>query len=157
VEGRLFRLPRILFEEQSTMFKNEFLLPSPPTNESDEAGGRVSISIRLDGVNRTEFESFLWVLLPLPHLDMTKQDWLDALQLATMWEFGSVRQVAIDSLDQLPFTEVERVLILNEFDINKWRPTAYTRLVLREEPLSAADVGALGAQLAAKFSAAREQ
>ncbi|TDL13529.1 hypothetical protein BD410DRAFT_698594, partial [Rickenella mellea] len=72
------------------------------------------------------------------------------------WEFNSVRQAAINGLDQLPLTEVERVVILNEFDIKEWKITAYTKLVVRDQSLSAEDVDALGSQLTAKFSAARE-
>ncbi|TDL13528.1 hypothetical protein BD410DRAFT_846856 [Rickenella mellea] len=67
VERRLFMLPRILFEGQSSVFKDMFLLPPPPSNinESNEEGGSVSNPIRLDGVKKTEFESFLRVLFPL--------------------------------------------------------------------------------------------
>ncbi|TDL14620.1 hypothetical protein BD410DRAFT_757102 [Rickenella mellea] len=162
VEGRLFQLPRILFEGQSSLFKVMFLLPPPSSNLGNEEGGSVSNPIRLDGIKRAEFESFLRVLFPLDplilrsHADMTKYDWLSALKLATMWEFDSVRQVAINYLNQLPLGDIERVVILNDFDINEWKVAAYTELVTRSESLSAEDADALGLQLTAKFSAARE-
>ncbi|TDL18242.1 hypothetical protein BD410DRAFT_679208, partial [Rickenella mellea] len=76
--------------------------------------------------------------------DMTKQDWISALTLAVMWEFDSVRKAAIDGLDKLPLTEVERVIIANDFKVIEWRATAYTRLVLRDSSLSSEDIDALG-------------
>ncbi|TDL14621.1 hypothetical protein BD410DRAFT_181490 [Rickenella mellea] len=87
---------------------------------------------------------------------MTKQDWTNALSLAGMWGFDSVCKASIDGLDKLPLTEVERVLITNGFKVDDWKKPTYTRLVLREQPLSANDIDALGSKLAAKFNAARE-
>ncbi|TDL14617.1 hypothetical protein BD410DRAFT_778758 [Rickenella mellea] len=165
VDGRLYRLPRILFEGQSSVFKDMFLLPPPSntnsesdSNENDAEGMSEANPIHLDGVRRSHFESFLQVLIPLEShtATMPKEEWLNALRLAHMWDFSSVRQAAIEGLDKLPLSEIERMVITNEFDVKEWRLGAYTSLATREKSLSAEEIETIGADLAAKIGQVRE-
>ncbi|TDL18241.1 hypothetical protein BD410DRAFT_793562 [Rickenella mellea] len=159
VEGTLFRLPRILFEEQSSVFRDMFLLP-PPGHEGGEEGTSSTNPIRLDGVKKSDFESFLGVLVPQAlnpsRPEMTMQDWLRALKVAGMWEFASVRHTVIEALDHFKLTDVEKIIVDRDYDVPEWKMPAYTGLAMRKKALTADEMRALGLEFSERMNQVRE-
>lgn len=64
VEGCLFKVPRIHFEQQSEIFRTMFSLPLGILGELD--GMNDHQPLHLEGIKRREFKLFLKILLGVP-------------------------------------------------------------------------------------------
>ena len=62
MEGKLFKLPRRPFEEQSEVFRTMFLLP--PGSHAQVEGLTDEMPLRLEGITKIDFKAFLKVLFP---------------------------------------------------------------------------------------------
>lgn len=60
VEGTLFKVPRYKFEENSSVFKDMFDIPATDNQE----GWADDNPIRLDSVEKIDFQRFLTALMP---------------------------------------------------------------------------------------------
>ncbi|TDL14616.1 hypothetical protein BD410DRAFT_707680, partial [Rickenella mellea] len=158
VENCLFKLPRHYFE-QSEAFEGMFALP--PTDIQE--GTSNENPIRLEGTKSWDFAAFLKVIYDRENggvrdLDsITLQELLAALELAHKWGFKKVLQRAIKATEEFSMDEVERIRITHKYGINEWAGPTYEKLLLRENPLTADEMGSLGLEFSSKMWAARER
>ncbi|KAI8974157.1 hypothetical protein BD414DRAFT_524925 [Trametes punicea] len=157
VEETLFRVSRRPFEDNTSAFQTMFSLPS-----LDHARGAEGTSddhpIRIQGVTEDEFRALLYVLFPTSYgvpRTLTKDQWMSALKLATMWNFEGVRDKAIAELRRLVPEHAERIRLARLFDIPGWIETALNELA-QQDSLTAAELQALGWDTAAKLIKMRE-
>ncbi|KAI0328051.1 hypothetical protein GY45DRAFT_1255838 [Cubamyces sp. BRFM 1775] len=157
VEGVLFKVSRRPFEEDSEAFSTAFALP--PLDYPDGIEGSSDANpIELGGIDADEFRSLLRVLFPGAHdisRTMSKDQWISALKLATMWDFENVRQKAIAELLKLVPLHGERVRLARVYDIPGWIEPALLKLV-QQDTLNASDLEALGWATVAKLIQIRE-
>ncbi|TDL16856.1 hypothetical protein BD410DRAFT_807754 [Rickenella mellea] len=161
VDRRLFKVPRIFFEGQSTVFDGMFMLPLGGADHmSCEEGTADSNPIRLDGVSKDEFASFLKFLIPLNLLDTVhfeKSECIGALSLATMWDFPRVRVAAIAKLEGYKLSIVEKLVLGHKYDVNAWILPAYVILAKRISPPTIEEAKELGLEATVKMFQARER
>ncbi|TDL18868.1 hypothetical protein BD410DRAFT_774612 [Rickenella mellea] len=161
VDGKLFKVPRIFFEEQSTVFRDWFMLP--PGGENSEIipeGTSDKQPIRLEGVKKDDFAAFLKLLIPLKPwetVDLQKKELIAALALSTMWEFKQIREVAILQLERLLSDVVERIILGQKYDVGAWILPAYTELAKRLLPPTVEEASRLGMEFTFKMIQAREK
>ncbi|CAA7260401.1 unnamed protein product [Cyclocybe aegerita] len=140
VGNTIFRVPRHGFEVPGTIFEALFALPPSPNEVNSVEGLSDDHPIVLDGVEEDHFRGFLGALYPFVQV-MTYNDWVGALHLATMWEFGEIRKKAISAISPMLAEKnaAEIVLLAKKYRVVDWLRDAYTRLV--EQPtLTLADV-----------------
>ncbi|KLO10753.1 hypothetical protein SCHPADRAFT_504805 [Schizopora paradoxa] len=137
----LFRVPRKPFEEKSTAFSDMFKLPqSGPGNDSYNVCSDED-PLRLVGIDQQDFRSFLKVLLrneSPAKLNMSINEWIGALRLATMWDFDAERRKSIDVLDELldEGALIRKLSIAREFGIQQWLQPICEELTTRTATLA---------------------
>ncbi|KZV69821.1 hypothetical protein PENSPDRAFT_580331, partial [Peniophora sp. CONT] len=93
----------------------------------------------LYGASAPEFDAFLTVLLPNDYNGyvLTKEQWLSVLKLSTLWDFLTVRMLAIRHLTPLlKRVPLERLIVARTYNArNEWTESAIQELVERDEPL----------------------
>ncbi|EIN06749.1 hypothetical protein PUNSTDRAFT_136585 [Punctularia strigosozonata HHB-11173 SS5] len=159
VEDELYRIPRRTFEQDSGVFKTMFSLPRPRNGK--EEGNTDDNPIRLQGIKKRDFEQLLRVIQPsFPSSggNLTIQEWLVVLELATMWEFAGIRVRAIEALLVLPMDPVEKVTVGFQYDIKdeRWLPPALKALVERPKCLTLEEGVKLGLECVIKLAQVRE-
>ncbi|KAF9239120.1 hypothetical protein BU15DRAFT_62137 [Melanogaster broomeanus] len=159
VEDCLFRVPREPFESQSPVFRDMFLLPVG--EEGEEEGLNDSKPIRLEGVKLGDFEQLMKALFPgslgQGQLPDGSAQWTSVLELATLWEFGVIRKKAIEALEALPITPVDRIALATQYDIEDWMIPSINAMAQRPEPIGVEDVQRLGLDVALKIASVRER
>jgi hypothetical protein len=89
----------------------------------------------------------------------TVPQWVAVLKLATMWEFGKYRKLAITRLSSK--TEgpeaVERVVLSLKYHVKQWLIPAVHELARRDQPMDLADYAILGAETTLKICKIRER
>jgi len=106
VEDSLFRVPRILFELNSEVFRDMFELPVPegttPDGSSDEQ------PLRFDGIEKKDFRQLLRVLFSRrfsrPPETMSQREWFSVLKLSLMWHMDQVKDLAIENITSVPMS-----------------------------------------------------
>jgi hypothetical protein len=144
---------------QSPVFDDMFSVPQQPTLARE--GFDAEHPLRLDGIGIQDFKNFLRgslsstsaafscknmrliltdayraaFLAPAPKLDTSS--WLSVLRLSSMWQMTSLRNIAINQMDELftSFDASERLIIAEEFDVSEWILKALTQLICRGEPV----------------------
>ncbi|KAH6908574.1 hypothetical protein BKA70DRAFT_1481830 [Coprinopsis sp. MPI-PUGE-AT-0042] len=135
VAGKLYSVPKEALTSQSPVFEGMF-------DVGDRAGGEGGSDdkpIVLEGYKSEEFECLLKILLhrslePFPPM-LSKQEWLSALKLATIWQMDKagaqayknlpleahvVRTIAIDRLSPLDLSPVEKIRYAREYHVSVW-------------------------------------
>ncbi|KAJ7647890.1 hypothetical protein FB45DRAFT_734421 [Roridomyces roridus] len=144
VETTLYRVHRYFFERDSVIFATMFTLPSVAGERPE--GEVVENPIILEGVNALDFDRFLAVLYPMNFAARdigTVEEWTSVLSLATRWDFFSLRELAMQYLDQNT-AAVERIALGRRYDIPSWLTAAYTEVCERKDPLTLAEGRLLG-------------
>ncbi|KAF8833800.1 hypothetical protein BDN67DRAFT_873446, partial [Paxillus ammoniavirescens] len=159
VEGCLLRVPRGPLQSQSPVFRDMFLLP---VGDQGEAEGLSDVKpIRLEGVKLNDFEQLLKVLYPWSHGKQELPDgcaqWTSALKLASLWDFDGVREKAIEALEALDITPVDKLALAMQYNIEQWMIPAINAIAQRPEPIGVEDVDRLGLDVALKIALVREQ
>ncbi|TDL18193.1 hypothetical protein BD410DRAFT_793499 [Rickenella mellea] len=156
VENCLFKLPRH-FVEQSEVFQGMYAVAQADTKE----GTCDEHPIYLPQTSRKDFEAFLKVAIPTseggPRKALPCEDWQAVLELAHKWDFKNTRQLAIEALDNLSMDLVEKITVIQKYDIKDWACAAYETLVAREEALTAKEMKSLGFEFTSKMAEAREK
>jgi hypothetical protein len=62
------------------------------------------------------------------------EEWTSVLHLSTRWEFASIRNLALASID--PPTPLDQLLLARSYSVNHWVPLALSALCKRAAPLS---------------------
>jgi hypothetical protein len=72
---------------------------------------------------------------------LTPDEWMSVLKLSTVWEFESVRAMAIDRLDEYATSDpVLRIVVAKRFIIPRWFVPALNILAQREDALNEKDM-----------------
>lgn len=87
---------------------------------------------------------------------MTCTEWKSVLKLSTMWNFEVVRNLAIQSMSELPIDAVEKAALAREYEIDEWLLPALNELAQREEPIGVEEALRLGMEQALRIAAVRE-
>ncbi|CAA7268658.1 unnamed protein product [Cyclocybe aegerita] len=132
VEDTLFRVPKSAFltaADRDSVFPAMFNLPAPHATTNE--GTCDSHPIVLEGVSKAYFEGFLLVMYPFQRTAATFEEWVGALDLATMWNFDEIRQKAIAALSpQIRERDaVENVLLAKKYGVRDWLRDSIIRLV----------------------------
>lgn len=163
VENCLFRVPRKPLEEESTVFRDMFLLPQP-VNEMIE-GQDDARPVVLHDVSKDDFECLLKALLCRQHgqnkglvLGLTGQ-WISVLRLSTMWEFTNLRTAAISWLDigNGDLDHVDKIVLAMQYNIKEWLLPSLLALAQRPDPISVEEGRYLGIETALKLASVREK
>jgi hypothetical protein len=90
------------------------------------------------------------------HAAHTTEEWASVLTFADMWEFGSIRKLAIGQLGQLG-SSVDRIVYGKKFGVSKWLEGAYMDVCERNLPLTEEEGERLGIRDVVKIAATREK
>jgi hypothetical protein len=92
----------------------------------------------------------------------TVTDWISILDLATRWDFATIRQHAVSRLDAFSadkLSPVMRLFLTAKFDLSgcSWLNHPLEHLVTRAEPLNMEDARLLGLETTILIARAREE
>ncbi|KAF9562970.1 hypothetical protein CPC08DRAFT_345049 [Agrocybe pediades] len=145
VKRTLFKVHRYFFERDSPIFASMFSLPPPvPVEDRDSPpfveGDSDEHPILLEGVCPQQFEQILSILYPSDFSSPDPQcieEWTSVLNLATRWDFSSIRALAIEKLatELTGRSPALKLAIAKQHDIEHWLVPAYTALCIRNDPL----------------------
>ncbi|KDR75470.1 hypothetical protein GALMADRAFT_226117 [Galerina marginata CBS 339.88] len=158
VEDALFQVPRHHFAA-NPVFSTIFTL-SPPEGSPVEGSSEANPFV-LERISKKDFQAFLSVLYPLtiPHSysNTTAEEWKSVLVLSTMWEFQSLRDLAVQTLGSPGVLDpVSKILLGAKHDIPEWFISGCVELVTRPKGPRAEEVDLLGADTAIKIYDLRE-
>ena len=90
-------------------------------------------------------------------MDLSEQEWLSVLRLASMWDFLKIRQTAIEKLQARPLDLITKIELAHKYEIREWLFGAYLALGKRVDPLTVEEGHRLGFDFAIKMASVREQ
>jgi len=136
VENTLFRIPKNGFQVADSFFETIFSLPQPKGTIVE--GSDDTCPLPLDGVSKAYFRGFLRVLYPFNGTATTYEEWVGALDLATMWDFKEIRKASVVALSTLITSRdiVENVVLAKKYRVKKWLLDGYLKLLKQPQPLN---------------------
>ena len=84
------------------------------------------------------------------------KEWVAVLKLSTLWEFGKLRQKAIEELNKMESISVDKVVLGRDYRVRSLLKVGYEELIAREERLSDQEKTQLGDKACIKVYEARE-
>jgi len=159
VEQVLFKVHRYFFVTHSVIFASMFTMP--PGEGNSVEGLSDEMPILLPGVSVRDFERFLGVFYPadFSELETSIEHWCSVLEVATKWEFDSVRALAIRKLDEEPQSAIppaDRISMALKYRVEEWLLSPYVELVSRPTPVSLEEGRKLGIEDVVLLMKARE-
>ncbi|KAJ3508820.1 hypothetical protein NLJ89_g5545 [Agrocybe chaxingu] len=131
VEDTLFRVPKNSFlkADPDSIFPTMFNLPV--SGETISEGVHDSYPIMLEGVSKAYFEGFLLVMYPFKRTAVTFEEWIGALDLATMWSFSEIRGKAISALTDMLVKRnpLQNLLLARKYQVRQWLKQSLLQLV----------------------------
>ncbi|KIM91607.1 hypothetical protein PILCRDRAFT_810890 [Piloderma croceum F 1598] len=146
VEDMLFKVPKLYFERNSSIFRDMFALP---TNNQSE-GSNDENPIKLESIEKVEFQRLLTAMFPdlsryTPKpVVMGREEWISVLKLSTLWTFRELRREAVDELSQMTIDPVDKVMLARDYRVEAWLMEGYTELIKRPGALSSSEKKSLG-------------
>lgn len=129
VEDVIFQIP-IHYVSQISIFSTAFTLPP---NKDGIEGLTEEKPLILHQISKVDFKSFLRVLVPLQpglnYSNISEEMWISTLKLSTMWEFTTLRDLAIRNLNQLDM--IDMILLGSKYRVSQWFVTGCTKLIMR--------------------------
>ncbi|KAH6908585.1 hypothetical protein BKA70DRAFT_1280249, partial [Coprinopsis sp. MPI-PUGE-AT-0042] len=117
VENKLYSIPTGFLTQQSEAFAGMFSLDNCSEGLSDDS------PIVLEGYKSTDFDNLLKVLIPRPLApsppNLSKNEWISTLKLATMWQMDEIRKVSISRLSEMNIPAIEKVTLAREYHVAK--------------------------------------
>ncbi|KAI6111293.1 hypothetical protein F5141DRAFT_775736 [Pisolithus sp. B1] len=159
VEDCLFRLPREPFQLESRFFCDKF---SSLQGGGGEAEGLSDEKpIRLDGVEKSDFEQLLKVLFhrtlaSSPDLSLSTDQWTSVLKLSIEWSFQEPRQAAIDALTR-EASAVDRVILSQKYKVEELFLPALNELVKMSDSITMKEAVQMGLDVGFKLASVREK
>ncbi|KAL5490048.1 hypothetical protein ACEPAI_4881 [Sanghuangporus weigelae] len=156
VESTLFRVPRHPFEANSGTFRDMFA--SIPETLTAEGSSDINPLI-LNGVAATDFRALVKALLSPAYgskIELDVTEWISVLRLAHLWTFRKLLDAAIEEIDRLSIDPALKISLAKKYNVSKWLRQSYFKLVMRLEPLTAAEVETIGTQCVLKLCEIRE-
>ncbi|KDQ63981.1 hypothetical protein JAAARDRAFT_27659 [Jaapia argillacea MUCL 33604] len=157
VEDTLFRVPRRNFEMESDTFGGMFTLVQP--EQSTTEGSSDDDPIYLEGYSKVDFQRFLRVLLPLRigQVDLsTSDEWISVLKLSHIWEFDTIKGLAIQALDKFDLDPVDKTVLARDYDIPGWLLLTFNAIAQRGRGLDMSDLERLGIDWVLRLARVRE-
>ncbi|KAG8921497.1 hypothetical protein FRC01_000222 [Tulasnella sp. 417] len=160
VEGVLFGFPRsqlMASEVFRDMLTDEHLgSPKEGTQENPIRMERIgNINIRLSKVKA------FYKVLNCRRFDaeptLSTLQWAEALQLATVWRFETLRKFIIDHLDSVLHYPVSRIFVADCCGVKDWLHPAYAKLCAQDTPLTVKQGRLLGLERFAALCRIREE
>ena len=87
---------------------------------------------------------------------MNTEGWQSVLKLSTMWEFIEMRNVAIEALDAIRLSPIDKVLFGREFGVYHWLSEGYVALAKDSATISNHDSEKLGWETATRLLRVRD-
>lgn len=82
---------------------------------------------------------------------------ISALRLATTYDYPALRTFAINKLDNVPLSTVERIRLAREFDLPSWQEAAYVELCERDDPITISEAISIGMEAFVQVASIREK
>ena len=79
------------------------------------------------------------------------------LELATMWEFKHIREIAIRRLTTFKIDATEKIRLAMVYRVRGWLLPALNELARRDKPMAKQDVDRLGVECVLKIASIRER
>lgn len=73
----------------------------------------------------------------------TVEEWTSVLNLASLWEFNTIRDLSIERLRGIA-SPVDKIILGHRYDLPTWLEPAYTTLCERRDPLTLEEGHRLG-------------
>ncbi|KAF8068029.1 hypothetical protein FPV67DRAFT_1168804 [Lyophyllum atratum] len=148
VEDRLYMVPKYKFAQATDFFKSDF------ESTIDE-----ETPIRLEGVEKVDFEALLKIMYPLnPTYEqptLSNDEWISVLKLSSQWMMLDIRDIAIAALSELP--SHRKVVLAKKYSEYGWLRAGYIDLAKRDKSLSVEDAISLGLDVVLKLVGIREE
>ncbi|KAF9041496.1 hypothetical protein BJ165DRAFT_289171 [Panaeolus papilionaceus] len=139
IKDILFQIPRVAFEgRKGSPFADAASLPAQQSTDpvaKSMVEGRSADKPVILPVEVTDFENLLHVmyafglLIPDYPTHISKEEWISALRLATLWNFDDIRNKAIKALDSSFSNPMERLCVARAFRIRSWLVSSYVELI----------------------------
>lgn len=87
------------------------------------------------------------------------EDWIAILSASTTLSFAKIRERALCELESATscLDAVDRLVLADRYDVDRWRAPAYVELCMRERPLQESEATVLGVKVAAQLAEVRER
>ncbi|KAF9047702.1 hypothetical protein BJ165DRAFT_1403360 [Panaeolus papilionaceus] len=127
VEDVYFTAFKTAITRPGSFFESVFSLPklgSQPSMEGIAEGSSPENPITLHGISKKNFRNLLRVLCPFEGIPPcnTYDEWIGVLDLASMWDFQTIRATAISNIS--PFLEsipvIDRILVARKYEVKAW-------------------------------------
>jgi hypothetical protein len=146
-----------------------------PAGRKDGEGRSDEHPFELQGIRREAFESLLRVMynpsvvqiniafrkIHAPGyrgpLCLTRKEWIEILGLSTMWEFLSIRELAIRELSKFEMKAADKIRLGREYDVIDWLLSGYREFVQQPATLSLEDAERIGFETAFRLLRVREK
>ncbi|KAJ7452177.1 hypothetical protein B0H11DRAFT_2074649 [Mycena galericulata] len=90
-------------------------------------------------------------------LALSKDEWISALKLSTLWYFLDIRELAIQQLSDTPLDAIERIVLAKRYDVADWLRAGYSELVRRPDSLSLEEAEEIGLVATVRIFQTRER
>ncbi|KAI0319287.1 hypothetical protein OF83DRAFT_1170360 [Amylostereum chailletii] len=133
VQGVQYHVHRYFSTRDSQNFHDVFL-----EQPSDSRHLELSAAVKTSD----NFDPFLSILYPktFGQIELsTAKEWISVLQLSSEWGFTSIRAMAIKFLQSL-VSPIDRIVLGNDFGIDRWIAPGYIALCARPHSLTLAEV-----------------
>lgn len=87
----------------------------------------------------------------------SQEQWTAVLDLAHMWQFETVRNMAITKLQLFGIDEVQKVEMAHKYEIKEWYAPSYLALAKRAQPLTVVEAARVRYDVAIKIAQVREK
>jgi len=161
VDNVLFRVWDTSFRRHSTYFDSKLGQATYTWTKDFPDGADDDHPLVLHDTKSSDFECLLWVIYP-PVFGVCKADtvpqWIATLDLATKWEFGDIRELAIKQLSECKIEPIDKIVFKHKYGIQRqWAYRAYIELCSRRLPLTPAEAKQLGIETSMLIAEARER
>ncbi|KAG8917517.1 hypothetical protein FRC02_003067 [Tulasnella sp. 418] len=157
VDETLYHVEKLVLCQFDT-FRDMFEGASPHNLDPSE-GASDDNPIILQGITRFEMDSLVSVLSARWYKGDPKveiENWKAILHLSTMWEFGSLRDLAIRKIEHLKVPALDSLLLATKCRVTQWLKPAYVELCSRSAPISDQEAELLGLPVLAALCRIRE-
>ncbi|KAF9007531.1 hypothetical protein BDQ17DRAFT_1324102 [Cyathus striatus] len=159
VDDELFHLPSHIFINNSQLFGTTFSLePGPgvqPDGQCDEQ------PFELAGVTKEDFELFLKVIYPLKfpadYSDFTQSSWLKVINIATMWDFLSIREFAIKQIPLESIASIDKIIFGEQYGVIEWFYRGMLEILGRKSVLEVEEAEKIPLSMVLRIQKARER
>jgi len=121
---------------KSDVFVTTFSLP---LGNVEAEGASDNNPFVLHGITASDFQALLKVMSPLSSTtlsDMTREEWMSAMKLSTMWGFTEARSQSIQKLSELDISPAEKIVLGKKYHIPAWLKEGVDALIKSEEVMT---------------------